>query len=172
PRPRAGRSAGGQTVMTRLRLGQTPSPALPGSDPGRGFTHSDVGPGRGYPRSVRAATALLAVTWAVALGAARPEPCAPRLLSETGLYEAGRPGPLGFNALQLSTDRDPNAIHGEPLAPGMTTLATLVTDGLMQPARRELVASPPRIHTGSPRTRSVLGYFAANCGTCHNRSGE
>ena len=249
-------------------------------------------------RSVRAATALLAVTWAVALGAARPEPCAPRLLSETGLYEAGRPGtiapenrpfspqyplwsdgaaksrwvylpkgtaidagnpadwqfpvgtrfwkeftfngrkvetrflwraapdrwifatyvwneeqndgvlapdegvpgivaiaggrrhdipgandcrachgtgrpgPLGFNALQLSTDRDPNAIHGEPLAPGMTTLATLVTDGLMQPARRELVASPPRIHTGSPRTRSVLGYFAANCGTCHNRSGE
>ena len=54
----------------------------------------------------------------------------------------------------------------------MTTLATLVTDGLMQPARRELVASPPRIHTDSPRTRSVLGYFAANCGTCHNRSGE
>ena len=33
-----------------------------------------------------------------------------------------RPGPLGFNALQLSTDRDPNAIHGEPLAEGMTTL--------------------------------------------------
>ena len=28
-----------------------------------------------------------------------------------------RPGPLGFNPLQLSTERDPNAIHGEPLAP-------------------------------------------------------
>ena len=37
-------------------------------------------------------------------------------------HGADRPGPLGFNALQLSTDRDPNAIHGEPLAPGMTTL--------------------------------------------------
>ena len=36
---------------------------------------------------------------------------------------------LGFNALQLSTDRDPNAIHGEPLEPGMATLATLVNDG-------------------------------------------
>ncbi len=83
-----------------------------------------------------------------------------------------RPGPLGFNALQLSTDRDPNAIHGEPLAPGMMTLATLVEEGLLSPARPELVTAPPRIQTTSPRTRAVLGYFAANCGTCHNRSGE
>jgi hypothetical protein len=36
---------------------------------------------------------------------------------------------LGFNELQLSTDRDPNAIHGEPLEPGMVTLATLVGEG-------------------------------------------
>jgi mono/diheme cytochrome c family protein len=83
-----------------------------------------------------------------------------------------RPGPLGFNALQLSTDRDPNAIHGEPLAPGMITLATLASDRLIAPARPELVTSPPRIHASSPRTRAVLGYFASNCGTCHNRSGE
>ena len=83
-----------------------------------------------------------------------------------------RPGPLGFNALQLSTDRDPNAIHGEPLAPGMINLATLSDEGLLSPARPELVAHPPRIEASSPATRSVLGYFAANCGTCHNRSGE
>jgi cytochrome c553 len=81
------------------------------------------------------------------------------------------PGPLGFNALQLSTDRDPNAIHGEPLAPGMTTLATLEGEGLLSPARPDLLASPPRIRTASPRTRAVLGYFAANCGTCHNTAG-
>jgi mono/diheme cytochrome c family protein len=83
-----------------------------------------------------------------------------------------RPGPLGFNALQLSTDRDPNAIHGEPLAPGMTTLATLGRDGLLSPARPEYAARPPRIGTSDPQTRAVLGYFAANCGTCHNRGGD
>ena len=83
-----------------------------------------------------------------------------------------RPGPLGFNALQLSTDRDPNAIHGEPLAPGMITVATLEQERRFSPARPELVASPPRIQASSPRTRAVLGYLAANCGTCHNPAGE
>jgi mono/diheme cytochrome c family protein len=83
-----------------------------------------------------------------------------------------RPGPLGFNALQLSTDRDPNAIHGEPLAPGMMTVATLADEGRLSPSRPELVASPPRIQASRPMTRSVMGYFAANCGTCHNRTGD
>jgi mono/diheme cytochrome c family protein len=83
-----------------------------------------------------------------------------------------RPGPLGFNALQLSTDRDPNAIHGEPLAAGMITLATLADERRLAPARPELVSHPPRIATKSPTTRAVLGYFAANCGACHNRGGE
>ena len=83
-----------------------------------------------------------------------------------------RPGPLGFNALELSTDRDPGAIHGEPLAPGMVTLATLLREGRLAHAREDLVVNPPRISASSPRTRAVLGYFAANCGTCHNRSGE
>ena len=83
-----------------------------------------------------------------------------------------RPGPLGFNALQLSTDRDPNAIHGEPLAPGMIDLGTLVRERKLAPARPELVSNPPRIHASTPLTRSVLGYFASNCGTCHNRGGE
>ena len=83
-----------------------------------------------------------------------------------------QPGPLGFNALQLSTDRDPDAIHGEPLAPGMMTAATLEEEGLLSPARPELVTAPPRINARSPRTRAVLGYLAANCGTCHNPAGE
>jgi hypothetical protein len=87
-------------------------------------------------------------------------------------HGTARPGPLGFNALQLSTDRDPNAIHGEPLAPGMITLRTLVTERLLSPARPELVADPPRIRTSSPRTRAAIGYFTSNCGTCHNPAGE
>lgn len=52
-----------------------------------------------------------------------------------------RPDPLGFNALQLSTDRDPNAIHGEPLAPGTTTPATLTAPG----------CCGPRVRSSSPR---------------------
>lgn len=79
---------------------------------------------------------------------------------------------LGFNALQLSTDRDPNAIHGEPLRPGMTTLKTLNEDGLLQPARPELVVNPPRIAARSAEERAVLGYLAGNCGACHNRKSE
>ena len=83
-----------------------------------------------------------------------------------------KPGPLGFNPLQLSTDRDPNAIHGEPLGPGMTTIATLDAAGLLSPARPELVAAPPRIRTSDPQTRAIVGYFAGNCGHCHNGNGE
>jgi hypothetical protein len=84
-------------------------------------------------------------------------------------HESTRVTPLGFNALQLSTDRDPGAIHGEPLEAGMVTLATLAAQGRLHGARADLLASPPRIRTDSAATRSVLGYLAANCGGCHNR---
>lgn len=79
---------------------------------------------------------------------------------------------LGFNALQLSTDRDPNAIHGEPLSPGMITLRTLLDEGTLRPARTELVTNPPRIRAASPATRAVLGYLSTNCGSCHNGDGD
>lgn len=81
-------------------------------------------------------------------------------------------GPLGFTALQLSTDRDPGALHGELLAPGMTNLATLVHDGLLTGARPDLLTNAPRIRTRSAGTRAVLGYLSANCGMCHNGRGE
>ena len=79
--------------------------------------------------------------------------------------------PLGFNGLQLSTDRDPKAIHGEPLSPGMVTLRTLVDERLVTPTRDDFVARPPRI-AADPRTRSVLGYLSANCGSCHDGSDQ
>jgi hypothetical protein len=79
---------------------------------------------------------------------------------------------LGFNALQLSTDRDPNALHGEPLTAAMVTLETLSTEGLLTPARPELVTAPPRIAARSAEERALLGYLAGNCGVCHNRQTE
>lgn len=80
--------------------------------------------------------------------------------------------PLGFNALQLSTDRDPNAIHGEPLPEGALDLRALVQEGRLAGAGAELLAHPPRIQTADPETRAVLGYFSANCAHCHNGQGE
>ena len=92
----------------------------------------------------------------------------PSVTDCTACHGTQKPGPLGFNALQLSPDRDPNAIHGEPLADDMLTLTTLLNErrivGTADPA--------PRIRTANPRTRAVLGYLMANCGTCHNGRGE
>jgi cytochrome c553 len=87
-------------------------------------------------------------------------------------HGTARVQPLGFNALQLSTDRDPNAIHGEPLRPDLLTLQTLVDEGRLAHARADLLANPPRIRSNDPATRAALGYLAANCGTCHNGRGE
>lgn len=77
---------------------------------------------------------------------------------------------LGFTALQLSADRDPNALHAEPLQPGMLTLPSLAAGDLLKPARPELIADPPRIVASSPRGRAALGYLATNCGVCHNQN--
>ena len=79
---------------------------------------------------------------------------------------------LGFNALQLSTDRDPAALHGEPLRPEMLTLQALEQQLLLTPSRPERVTAPPRVRTSDPATRAMLGYLAANCGVCHDGRGE
>jgi cytochrome c553 len=84
-------------------------------------------------------------------------------------HDSSRTEILGFNALQLSDDRDPNALHAEPLSRDMITLRTLVDENLISPQRAELVANPPRIAASSPITRSALGYLSTNCGNCHNR---
>jgi cytochrome c553 len=96
----------------------------------------------------------------------------PSVTDCTACHGTQRAGPLGFTALQLSTDRDPNAIHGEPATPEMITLQTLVAQGVLKPARSELMTHPPRIATTNPQTRAALGYLVANCGGCHNGNGE
>ena len=90
----------------------------------------------------------------------------------TACHGTSRTGPLGFNPLQLSIDRDPNAIHGEPLARGMLTLRDLIDERRLSPVHGHLVAAAPRIRASSPATRAVLGYLAANCGSCHNGNAE
>lgn len=83
-------------------------------------------------------------------------------------HDSARTEILGFNALQLSTDRDPQALHAEPLTPAMVTLRTLVDESLVRPRRTDLVTAPPRINAATPLARTALGYLSANCGNCHN----
>ena len=84
-------------------------------------------------------------------------------------HGAKRTEPLGFNPLQLSTDRDPNAIHAESPSPGSVTLDSLVRDGLIS---QTSIGTPPRVRTANAATRTMLGYLSANCGSCHRGDGE
>lgn len=87
-------------------------------------------------------------------------------------HDSTRTEILGFTALQLSDDRDPDAPHAEPLRNDMLTLRVLVDEGRLSPARPEFISTPPRIPSASPRERAALGYLSANCGSCHNATGS
>jgi mono/diheme cytochrome c family protein len=87
-------------------------------------------------------------------------------------HEASEARILGFSALQLSTDRDPNAPHGEPLPAGDVTLATLIERGLVRGLPAHLQDGAPRIAASSPTARAALGYLHGNCGYCHTLTGE
>ena len=80
----------------------------------------------------------------------------------------GRDVVLGFNALQLSPLRDPNAPHTEPFTPEMVNLDTLARRKLLAHFPARLLAHPPEIAGRSPRERAALGYLSGNCGGCHN----
>jgi cytochrome c553 len=96
----------------------------------------------------------------------------PSLTECRACHDSNRTELLGFNALQLSDDRDPNALHAEPLSNDMVTLKTLIDEHLVSPRRTDLVANPPRIDAASPLTRAALGYLKSNCGSCHNMEGS
>jgi hypothetical protein len=84
-------------------------------------------------------------------------------------HDSARTEILGFDALQLSNDRDPNAPHAEALTSAMITLRALVDEGRLRPSRPEWAATPPQIAADDPQTRAALGYLSVNCGNCHNR---
>lgn len=79
--------------------------------------------------------------------------------------------PLGFNALQLSTDRDPNAPHAESLEAGMWTVRSLVDERRLRGAPGAQIADDVRI-SGDDATRTVLGYLSTNCGSCHRAASD
>lgn len=79
---------------------------------------------------------------------------------------------LGFTAIQLSTDRDPDAPHAEPLTADMITVRTLVEQKRVSPVRDEWISAPPRIAAPDATSRTVFGYLSANCGNCHNTSND
>jgi hypothetical protein len=79
---------------------------------------------------------------------------------------------LGFSALQLSSDRDPLALHAQPPARGSVDLAELVRRNLVKNLPRPLIDAPPRIAADSPTERAVLGYLHGNCGMCHTDAGQ
>ncbi|BCD97028.1 hypothetical protein [Marinagarivorans cellulosilyticus] len=76
---------------------------------------------------------------------------------------------LGFSALQLSDNRDPDAIHGEALEPGMITLEGLQSLNRVTRKMPEMPQIPDS--EAYPLQRSVLGYLHTNCGSCHNETG-
>ena len=80
----------------------------------------------------------------------------------------GRDIVLGFTALQLSPDRDPNAPHADPVTPDMIDLTGLVARKLLLHFPEHFVREPPVIAARSPVARAALGYLSANCGGCHN----
>jgi cytochrome c553 len=93
----------------------------------------------------------------------------PGLADCRACHDSARTEILGFNALNLSDDRDPNAPHAEPLTAGMLTLKSLTQEHLIAPKRAEMISTPPRITASTPEARAAIGYLSTNCGNCHNR---
>ncbi len=75
---------------------------------------------------------------------------------------------LAFTALQLSPDRDPEALHAEPRPPGAIDLTTLVASGVLVDYTASVA---PRIAARSSVERAALGYLHGNCGSCHRDGG-
>lgn len=77
---------------------------------------------------------------------------------------------LGFSALQLSRDRDPNALHAER-SQGVD-LGFLIEQGLIVGLPDGMWDMSPRIAAATATERAALGYLHGNCGHCHNSSGK
>jgi mono/diheme cytochrome c family protein len=78
---------------------------------------------------------------------------------------------LGLSALQLSPQRDANAVHGRARAVDEVDLPMLVERGLLQGLPTWLLAQPPRITAASPLERAALGALHGNCANCHHAAG-
>jgi len=84
-------------------------------------------------------------------------------------HQGGRTEVLGFSAVQLFPQRDPGALHADPLPSGVN-LESLVEKGLLAGLPASRLAAPPWI-AASATERAALGYLHGNCGHCHNEQG-
>jgi cytochrome c553 len=78
----------------------------------------------------------------------------------TSCHEGTGAPVLGFSALQLGSGG------------GAVDLAHLIALGVLRNAPAAWTTQPPRIAAASDLERAALGYLHANCGHCHNRSGN
>lgn len=76
---------------------------------------------------------------------------------------------LGFTALQLSADRDPNAVSARAPREGELDLRALLAKGLLRGWPTTLTDTL-RIPAASPIERAALGTLHGNCAHCHNAS--
>jgi len=83
-------------------------------------------------------------------------------------HQGGRSEVLGFSAIQLSPQRDPDALHAD--ASSGIDLDALVERGLLVGLPASL-REAPRIGAASALERTALGYLHGNCGHCHNEQG-
>ncbi|MFT3915170.1 MAG: hypothetical protein QM704_13925 [Anaeromyxobacteraceae bacterium] len=87
-------------------------------------------------------------------------------------HTAGPTPVLGFSALQLSPDRDPNAPHREAGSPRDVDLPELAGRGLLVDLPPALLRRPPRVEAPTPTARAALGYLHGNCASCHDARGD
>ena len=93
--------------------------------------------------------------------------------SDCGACHGGRGARavLGFDALQLSSDRDPLAVHQEPVRESAVDLADLVQRDLIRNLPWQLIETPPALDADSALERAARGYLYGNCAHCHNAEG-
>jgi hypothetical protein len=87
-------------------------------------------------------------------------------------HDASAKHVLGFDALQLSDDRDPLAPHASQPSAEALSLSELLERGLVRDLPQRFVEQAPRIEASTPRERAALGYLSANCGMCHSSDGQ
>jgi hypothetical protein len=80
----------------------------------------------------------------------------------------GKTPVLGFSALQLSADRDPNAPHAGEVPKNALDLAALVRERRL---KNFSGTTSPRLAARTPTARAAFVYLHANCGHCHRAAG-
>jgi hypothetical protein len=87
-------------------------------------------------------------------------------------HKRGGDAVLGFDAIQLSVDKDPLAPNAEPSKPNSWTLKRLLEENRLSDNLPEFKSGAPKIYASSPQGRAAFGYLHSNCASCHNVHGS